>query len=61
MVNFFSPDGRYDDLYLSNYATIHVKDELFRLAGRGRHDLLGQRDYSIRGLARSARSWPRGT
>ena len=24
-VNFLSPDGRYDDIYLSNYATIHVK------------------------------------
>src|SRR5262245_64500444 len=29
LVNFFSPDGRYNDIYLSNYATIHVKDELF--------------------------------
>src|SRR3954454_25350098 len=28
LVNFYSPDGRYDDLYLSNYATIHVYDEL---------------------------------
>ena len=35
VVNLFSPDGRYDDLYLSNYATIHVKDELVRLAGVG--------------------------
>ena len=35
LVNFFSPDGRYDDLYLSNYATIYVKDELFRLEGVG--------------------------
>src|SRR5262252_8187017 len=28
IVNFFSPDDRYDSLYLSNYATIYVKDEL---------------------------------
>ena len=38
----------YDDLYLSNYATIHVKDELFRLPGVGDITYLGQRDYSIR-------------
>src|SRR5262245_4482304 len=31
IVNFYSPDGTYDDLYLSNYATIHVKDELLRV------------------------------
>ena len=43
-----SPDGRYDDLYLSNYATINVKDELFRLEGVGDITYLGQRDYSIR-------------
>ena len=48
IVNFYSPDGRYDDLYLSNYATIHVKDELFRLEGVADITYLGQRDYSIR-------------
>ena len=47
-VNFVSPDGRYDDLYLSNYATIHVKDELFRLEGVGDITVMGQRDYAIR-------------
>src|SRR6201999_1958898 len=30
IVNFYSPDHRYDDIYLSNYAMIYVKDELFR-------------------------------
>ncbi|MDB5339898.1 MAG: cation/multidrug efflux pump, partial [Planctomycetaceae bacterium] len=48
LVNFFSPNGRYDDLYMSNYATINVKDELFRLEGIGDINYLGQRDYSIR-------------
>jgi len=48
VVNFFSPEGRYDDTYLSNYAMIHVKDELFRLDGVGDINFLGQRDYSIR-------------
>src|SRR5207253_2950377 len=35
-VNLLSPDGRYDQLYLSNYATIQVKDALARLPGGGR-------------------------
>jgi hydrophobe/amphiphile efflux-1 (HAE1) family protein len=47
-VNFVSPGGRYDDLYLSNYATIYVKDELARVEGVGDINLLGERDYSIR-------------
>ncbi|MBY0526431.1 MAG: multidrug efflux RND transporter permease subunit [Gemmataceae bacterium] len=47
-VNLISPDGRYDDLYLSNYATIHLQDELFRLYGVGDISYLGQRSYSIR-------------
>src|SRR5262249_10890947 len=46
--NLISPDGRYDDLYLSNYATIQLKDELARLPGVGDIVYLGQRDYSIR-------------
>jgi hydrophobe/amphiphile efflux-1 (HAE1) family protein len=48
VINLFSPDGRYDDLYLSNYATINLKDELFRLEGVADITMLGQRDYSIR-------------
>jgi len=48
VVSFFSPDGRYDDLYLSNYATINVRDELFRLEGVSDINYLGERDYSIR-------------
>ncbi|MGD9721290.1 MAG: efflux RND transporter permease subunit [Pirellulales bacterium] len=38
----------FDQLYLSNYATIDVKDELARLAGVGDVVLLGQQDYSMR-------------
>ena len=33
VVNFFSPDRRYDDIYLSNFATINVKDEILRVDG----------------------------
>jgi len=47
-VNLFSPDGSRDQLYLSNYATIRVKDELSRLPGVGSIALIGQRDYSMR-------------
>ncbi len=48
VIDFFSPDGRYDAIYLSNYATIYAKDEIFRLQGVGDITYLGQRDYSIR-------------
>ena len=48
VVNLFSPNERYDDVYLSNYATIHVRDELMRLQGVSDVTMLGERDYSIR-------------
>ena len=48
MVNLYSPDGSRDNLYLSNYATIQLKDELSRLPGVGDITYLGQRDYSMR-------------
>ncbi len=49
IVNFFSePIGVYDDLYLSNFATIYVKDELLRVPGVSDVVYQGQRDYSIR-------------
>src|SRR6266853_5026954 len=48
IVNLVSPDGRYDSTFLSNYATIYVKDELGRLPGVAGITYLGQRDYSLR-------------
>src|SRR6476660_3156749 len=48
IVNLFSPDDSRDNLYLSNYATIQLKDELSRLNGVGDITYLGQRDYSMR-------------
>src|SRR5436190_679423 len=48
IVNLFSPDDSRDNLYLSNYATIQLKDELLRLGGVGDITYLGQRDYSMR-------------
>lgn len=38
----------YDQLYLSNYATIYVRDDLLRISGVGDVNYLGQQDYSMR-------------
>ena len=48
IVNLLSPDNRYDSTFLSNYATIYIKDELGRLPGVAGITYLGQRDYSLR-------------
>src|SRR5436305_5626927 len=48
IVNLYSPDKSRDNLYLSNYATIQLRDELARLPGVGDISYLGQRDYSMR-------------
>jgi hydrophobe/amphiphile efflux-1 (HAE1) family protein len=47
-VHLYSPDGSRDMLYLSNYATLHVKDALARLPGVGDVQLFGARDYAMR-------------
>ncbi len=47
IVNLIS-DGRYDSTFLSNYATIYIKDELGRQKGVAGITYLGQRDYSLR-------------
>jgi multidrug efflux pump len=43
-----SPDNRYDQLYLSNYALMHVAEELKRIPGVSDVSMLGQQDYSMR-------------
>ncbi|HEV3261758.1 MAG TPA: efflux RND transporter permease subunit [Gemmataceae bacterium] len=48
IVNLISPDRTKDDIFLSNYATIYVKDELGRVEGVAGITYLGQRDYSMR-------------
>src|SRR4051794_22411412 len=55
IVNLISPDKRYDSLFLGNYATIYVKDELGRLPGVAGLTYLGQRDYSLRAWLAPAR------
>ena len=47
-VHLYSPDATRDNLYLSNYATLHVKDALARLPGVGDVQLFGSRDYAMR-------------
>ncbi len=47
-VTLTSPDGRYDSLYLANYATINLKDELARLPGVGNVNVFGAGQYSMR-------------
>src|SRR3954451_17646685 len=47
-VNLIAPDNRYNQLYLSNFATIQVKDALARIKGVGDVTFLGPRDYSMR-------------
>src|SRR5262249_15569651 len=48
IVSFISPDQRYNDVYLSNYATINIRDELLRVPGVSDINVQGQRDYSVR-------------
>jgi multidrug efflux pump len=42
------PQGRYDQLYLSNFAVLHAREELQRLPGISDVTIFGQRDYSLR-------------
>src|SRR6201987_5259548 len=48
IVTLTSPDSRYDSLYLSNYATIKLKDEIARLPGVGNVNGFGAGQYSMR-------------
>jgi hydrophobe/amphiphile efflux-1 (HAE1) family protein len=47
-VHLYSPDSSRDTLYISNYATLHVKDVLARLPGVGDVQIFGSRDYAMR-------------
>jgi len=44
----FSPDGRYDPLFLSNYLDVYVKDSLKRVKGVADVIIFGERKYSMR-------------
>ncbi|GAB0116310.1 efflux RND transporter permease subunit [Acidisoma sp. 7E03] len=47
-VHLYSPDSSRDLLYMSNYATLHVKDALARLPGVGDVQYMGAREYAMR-------------
>ncbi|SEQ06133.1 multidrug efflux pump [Solimonas aquatica] len=48
VVHLYSPDSRYDGLYLRNYAVIQVRDRLARLPGAGDVRIFGAGDYAMR-------------
>jgi multidrug efflux pump len=48
VVHLVSPNGRYDDLYLRNYAVLNIKDQLARISGMGEVNLFGSGDYAMR-------------
>jgi len=48
VVHMFSPNSTYDSLYLRNYATLKVKDELARLPGVGQIQIFGAGEYAMR-------------
>ena len=48
VIHLYSPDDTRDLLYISNYATLHVRDVLSRIDGVGDVTIFGARDYSMR-------------
>jgi hydrophobe/amphiphile efflux-1 (HAE1) family protein len=48
VIHLSSPDGSRDQLYMSNYATLRVKDQLSRVQGVGDVQIFGGRDYAMR-------------
>ena len=48
VISLVSPKGEYDNIYLSNFAMINIRDELLRVDGVSDINIFGERDYSIR-------------
>jgi multidrug efflux pump len=48
VVHVFSPDARYDMLYLSNFVHLQVRDEIARIGGVGSAQVFGAGEYSMR-------------
>ncbi|QCK16868.1 efflux RND transporter permease subunit [Mangrovivirga cuniculi] len=48
LITLSSPDGRYDQEFLGNYGIINVQDQLARIKGIGRVQVMGASDYSMR-------------
>ena len=60
VIHLISPDGTLDQQYISNYATINIKDLLARIDGVGDTIVFGARDYSMRVWLDPARVQARG-
>lgn len=48
VIAFYSPDGRFDDFYTSNYVTLNVLDRLKRIPGTTNVQIFGAKDYAMR-------------
>src|SRR5256885_1699370 len=48
VVHLFSPNNRYDEVYVRNYAALQVKDVLARIPGAGDVEIFGSGDYAMR-------------
>ncbi len=48
VLNFYSPDGRYDDQFLINYINLNVKDQLARVKGISEVNVIGGGEYAMR-------------
>jgi len=48
LISLYSPNQSYDALFLGNYATININDELYRVQGVGQIQMMGVADYAMR-------------
>ncbi|WP_413283157.1 efflux RND transporter permease subunit [Vibrio sp. MA40-2] len=48
VLNFYSPDGRYDDQFLINYINLNVKDQLARVKGISEVGVIGGGEFAMR-------------
>lgn len=47
-VNLYSPTGKFDQVFISNYAYMHLQQEIARIPGVGNTQIFGQRQYAMR-------------
>ena len=48
LVNLYSPDGQFDEIYISNYVGQNIKDVLARVPGVGKVQIMGAKDFGMR-------------
>jgi multidrug efflux pump len=48
VVAFYSPEGRHDDIFISNYVTLNVLDQIKRVPGTTLVQIFGAKDYAMR-------------